>query len=144
MKVLVDTNVLVSAILKDRAPEEVVLRVVRDAEIEWVVSDEILAEYREVLRRPRFALPTGEIASWLGKTKEATTVIEVVVPVEFPRDPKDAAFVACALAAGADFLITGDRALREEGKFGSTLVVTVSEFKLHLSTLDRFREERKP
>jgi len=51
MKVLIDANVLVSAALKDRLPEEVMLFVVSHADMQWLVSPEILAEYREALGR---------------------------------------------------------------------------------------------
>jgi putative PIN family toxin of toxin-antitoxin system len=56
MRVVVDTNVVVSAILRDRNPEKAILHLVANPECEWVASEEILAEYREVLRRPRFGL----------------------------------------------------------------------------------------
>ena len=50
MKILIDTNVLVSAALKDKDPETVVLFVTAQADFEWIVSPEILAEYKDVLR----------------------------------------------------------------------------------------------
>jgi predicted nucleic acid-binding protein len=45
MKVVIDTNVLVSAALKDKDPEAVILFIVARSDFEWVVSPEILAEY---------------------------------------------------------------------------------------------------
>jgi putative PIN family toxin of toxin-antitoxin system len=142
MKVVIDTNVLVSALLKDRDPEAVVLRVVQDPEIEWVVSDQILNEYRDVIRRPRFRLSNEAIDQWLEQIKRATSLVVGVGAVEFPRDPKDAPLVACALAAQADFLVSGDWDLRDAKAVGSTLIVSVADFKLHLSALDRFRAVR--
>lgn len=49
MKIVIDTNVLVSAILRDRTPETVILFIVEQPDIVWVVSEEILAEYKHVL-----------------------------------------------------------------------------------------------
>ena len=46
MRVVVDTNVLVSAALKDRDPEAVILIIVEQPDFEWVVSSEILDEYK--------------------------------------------------------------------------------------------------
>ena len=46
MRVLVDTNVVISAILRDRVPEKVILFLIGNEAVEWVVSAEILAEYR--------------------------------------------------------------------------------------------------
>lgn len=56
MKVIIDTSVLVSAALRDRDPEQVLLFVVEHTEFEWLVSPAILAEYRDVLARPKSRL----------------------------------------------------------------------------------------
>ena len=64
MRVVVDTNVVVSAILRDRNPEKAILHLVANPKCEWVASEEILAEYREVLRRPRFGLSADLLARW--------------------------------------------------------------------------------
>jgi predicted nucleic acid-binding protein len=53
MNVLVDTNVLLSAALRDKLPERVLLYVAARDDFRWLVTPEILAEYRDVLRRPR-------------------------------------------------------------------------------------------
>ncbi len=47
MKVILDTNVVVSAILRGRNPAKIILFVTEQPDIEWVVSAEILDEYRE-------------------------------------------------------------------------------------------------
>lgn len=52
MKVVIDTNVLVPAALRDRGPERVVLFVAEHPDIEWVVSDEITEEYFPSWRGP--------------------------------------------------------------------------------------------
>lgn len=53
MKIVVDTNVLVSAILKDKVPEDVLLFIIDTPEFDWVASEDILAEYKEVLSRKK-------------------------------------------------------------------------------------------
>jgi len=45
VRIVIDTNVLVSAILKDKAPEDVILFITETLDFEWVASPEILAEY---------------------------------------------------------------------------------------------------
>jgi len=80
MRVVLDTNLVISAILRDRRPEKVLLFIISRPDFEWVASPEILAEYREVLRRPKFALPDhllsrwderfrSAIAEWCGRSK---------------------------------------------------------------------------
>jgi uncharacterized protein len=56
MKVVVVTNVLVSAVLKGRVPRDVIQYIVDNADCEWIVSQEIVQEYKEVLSRNKFKL----------------------------------------------------------------------------------------
>ncbi|MGA9452280.1 MAG: putative toxin-antitoxin system toxin component, PIN family [Verrucomicrobiia bacterium] len=128
MRVVVDTNVVVSAILRDRLPEKVLLFIVARPDFEWVASPEILAEYRAVLRRPKFALPNSVLSQWDERFDSAIAEWPVEIPVSFPRDVRDAKFLACALAASADFLVTGDRDFTEARKLGRTKIVSVSQF----------------
>ena len=127
MRVLVDTNVVVSAILRDRVPEKVILFLIGNPDAEWVASDEILAEYREVLRRPKFGLSAELLTAW-DERFASLGVWPVTMPVDFPRDAKDAKFLACALAAEADYFITGDRDFEEAPPLGKTRVLSVSRF----------------
>jgi putative PIN family toxin of toxin-antitoxin system len=54
MNVLVDTNVLISAVIRDRLPQRVIDEIVFRDDWFWIVSAEIETEYREVLARPKF------------------------------------------------------------------------------------------
>ncbi|NEO52091.1 MAG: putative toxin-antitoxin system toxin component, PIN family [Okeania sp. SIO3B5] len=51
MRIIVDTNVLISAVLKGRKPRAIIQLISDSYDINWIVSQEILAEYREVLNR---------------------------------------------------------------------------------------------
>ena len=129
MILLIDTNVLLSAALRDKLPELVVLHVAQRDDIHWVVTPEIRAEYTEVLRRPKFGLDEEVIKRW--SELLALRTVELSSPPsspEFTRDPKDAPFLAAALASGADFLITGDKDLLDSKSAIATRVVTVAEF----------------
>lgn len=128
MRVVVDTNVVVSAILRDRLPEKVLLFIIARPDFEWVASPEILKEYREVLRRPKFGLPASVLSQWDQRFLSAIMEWPVTVAVSFPRDITDAKFLECALSADADFLITGDRDFTEARKLGRTKIISVSQF----------------
>lgn len=128
MRVVIDTNVVVSAILRDRLPEKILLFVLRRPDFEWVASAEILAEYREVLRRPKFALPEPVLSEWDERFRSAIAEWPVEISVSFPRDAKDARFLACALSAMADFFITGDQDFTEARKLGHTKIISVNQF----------------
>jgi len=129
MKVVIDTNVLVSAAWRDKSPEAVVLWVAFQDDWEWVVSEEILDEYRDVLRRDKFSLAPQVIEKWEYIVTNLTVLVDVDLPLEFPRDQKDAKFLACALASDADYLITGDADFTEALKLTNTTIISVSLFK---------------
>ena len=129
MKVVIDTNVLISAALKDRDPEAVILFVASQPDIEWIVSPAITAEYKEVLARRKFGLPEGMLQRWYEILDGFTLSLDVDIDVEFARDRKDASFLACALASDAEFLITGDRDFTQAQKLINTTIISVSLFK---------------
>ena len=129
MKVVIDTNILVSAVLKDRVPQEVILFVAHHCDFEWIVSADILQEYLSVLKRPKFNLPQTLRDQWADMLERYTTTVPVETEIDFPRDRKDAKFLAAALSCSADFLITGDRDFDEAQKLLNTKIVSVSQFK---------------
>lgn len=129
MRVVIDTNVLVSAVLKDRDPEAVIMFVAERDEMEWIVSPEIMTEYREVLSRPKFGLPVEIRQSWFDLLDALTICFDTDQEIDFPRDQKDARFLACAISASADYFITGDRDFSGAQKLLSTTILSVSQFK---------------
>jgi uncharacterized protein len=128
MKVVIDTNVLVSAVLKDRDPEKVILYITSQPDLEWIVSPLILKEYKDVLARDVFGLPADVLREWFSLLDAMTVMIDADLTLEFPRDRKDVPFLVCALAADADYLITGDRDFSEAQKLLKTTILSVSQF----------------
>ncbi|MBD2290240.1 MAG: putative toxin-antitoxin system toxin component, PIN family [Microcystis sp.] len=129
MKVVIDTNILVSAILKGRLPRTVIQFVIESNKIEWIVSEAILTEYKDVVSRPKFKLSEGVIREWYKVFDTVPRLIDVHSAVDFPRDRSDAKFLACVMASDADFLITGDQDFEEVDNLGSTTIISASEFK---------------
>lgn len=129
MKIVIDTNVLVSAILKDKVPEDVLLFIVDSPEFEWVASEEILAEYKEVLSRRKFRLTKELVRGWFELLDDSIIVVASTLEIGFPRDRKDAKFIACALSADADWLVTGDKDFAEAEKMMNTTILSVAMFK---------------
>jgi putative PIN family toxin of toxin-antitoxin system len=127
MRVVIDTNVLLSAALRDRLPEAVVKRVIAADTHEWIVSAEMLLEYEQVLRRPKFGIAAAEVDLWLDTVRAQARTIDVQGSEPFPRDPGDAKIVACARAGNADWLITGDRDLLDTLIAWSGRVLSVGE-----------------
>ena len=129
MRVVVDTNVLVSAVLKGKKPREVIQFIIDTQGFEWIGSVEVLAEYTEVLSRRKLKLTDEIKEEWFKTINTVIAIIDVDVEIDFPRDRKDAKFIACALAGGADFLITGDRDFTEAQTLMDTTIISVSLFK---------------
>lgn len=128
MNILIDTNVLLSAALRDRLPERAVRFVATEAACRWVITPDIRREYTDVLKRPKFGLSEETLLRWSELIEMRSIVIASPLQIEFPRDPKDAPFLAAAIAVGAHYLITGDRDLFSAKLSISTRIVSVSEF----------------
>ncbi|CCI33677.1 putative toxin-antitoxin system toxin component, PIN family [Microcystis sp. T1-4] len=128
MRVIFDTNILISAAVADGKPEKVINFIISHADYDWIVSQEILDEYREVLQRKKLKLRDTKKAEWLTLIENSTKLIEVNVNVDFTRDPKDAKFIALARVSEADFLITGDRDFEEMIELEQTVIISVSLF----------------
>ncbi len=129
IKILIDTNVLISAALKDKIPEQIILYVAEHPEFEWIVSKNILEEYKSVLSRPKFALPKNLLNQWFEMLEKLTTEIDIDIAIKFPRDQKDAKFIECSLVSNASFFITGDKDFSEAHKMLNTTIISVSLFK---------------
>jgi len=127
MRVVLDTNILISAVLGGR------LGVIVD---EWkmgkfalIVSEAIAHEYLDVLNRPKFKISAEEIAAttdYLLKTAEFITPLEVVTAVE--AGPSDNKFLEAALGGKADYMVSGDNHLLELKTFRGIPILTAREF----------------
>jgi putative PIN family toxin of toxin-antitoxin system len=129
MKVVIDTNILVSAAIRDGIPEIVIQFIVDHPEFEWIASQEIMTEYTEVLQRRELKLSAEVQQEWIDLLQTVTKLIEVNIEVDFPRDRKDAKFLACAIAANIDFLITGDQDFEDVQILENTTILSVRDFK---------------
>ena len=107
---VIDTNVLVSALFTkhpDTAPAQILERLF-DREIIPMYNDEILAEYNEVLRRPKFPFPEDAIVWAVNAIVEAGIDSERGPAEETATDPKDVVFLEVAMSREDSFLVTGN------------------------------------
>ncbi|MEM2098820.1 MAG: putative toxin-antitoxin system toxin component, PIN family [Candidatus Bathyarchaeia archaeon] len=131
-KVVLDINVWVSALLWGGKPAEIV-KAAEEGKVAIVASEEIVWEISQVLNYPK--LRKVYQAAGLRHKDLMEAVLKVVkfvevskrvsVVVEHPADDK---FIECALAAGADYIVSGDRHLLKIGSYQKTRISTVSEF----------------
>jgi putative PIN family toxin of toxin-antitoxin system len=109
MIIVLDTNVLVAGLLKPFGPSAAVLRLILTGTVEIAHDYRILAEYRDVLARPVFGFGSSLVDALLAQIEEEG--IPVTPPpssISWP-DPSDAPFWETALAADAEFLISGNK-----------------------------------
>jgi putative PIN family toxin of toxin-antitoxin system len=128
LKIVIDTNILVSAVIRDRLPERVLLWCLGNPTIKWLVTPAVMTEYAAVIQRPKFALPKATVAWWLELLAADTHMIQPTVKMDFPRDRKDAPFLICAASGKADYLITGDGDFNEAQALLETCIVSVAQF----------------
>jgi putative PIN family toxin of toxin-antitoxin system len=88
-----------------------------------------MTEYTEVLQRRKLKLSEEVQQEWIDLLQTVTKLIEVNIEVDFPRDRKDAKFLACAIAANIDFLITGDQDFEDVQILENTTILSVRDFK---------------
>lgn len=131
MRIIVDTNIVVSAILKNNHPESVIQYILEDNDLEWIASQEILDEYQNVLQRKKFNLPKEIASSWIALLKQKIQLVinNTAFNINFSRDNNDEKFLNCALSNNAHFLITGDKDFTEAQKILNTTVISVAQFK---------------
>lgn len=129
MRIVIDTNVLISAAFFGGKPETLFLKI-KDKHMNTYISLEIQNEYIEVFNRMRLKIihPRKNSEKWFDYILKVSTPIK---PSHFSyecRDPKDNKFIDCALSANTDFIITGDNDLLVLKQIESTKIVTVDEF----------------
>ena len=105
---VIDTNILVSALLRPAGPPGQVMAAALAGRLIPVVSDAVLAEYASVLTRPRLGLDAGRVRGALDALRNVGVRVQAALtpPPDLP-DPGDWPFIACALAAGCP-VVTGN------------------------------------
>ena len=108
MRVVLDTNVLVSGLLAPFGPPGVIVRMIVSRALILCVDARVLSEYHDVLRRPRFDFDEDAVAALMDYI-EATSDKAAAVPLaQRLPDTDDEAFLEVAIACAARYLATGN------------------------------------
>jgi uncharacterized protein len=127
LRLVVDTNIVVSAALKPDGLQRTVLLLAITKPARLYVSNVILTEYRDVLLRPELQIRKGPRQQLFDLIRKRVHLIDAVRTVQITYDPEDNMFIECADAARADYLVTGN--VRHFPRFWkNTKVVTSREF----------------
>ena len=137
LRIVLDTNVLVSAIISDGKPREL-LRKGISKEFCFVTSDLLLRELSIVLRRPKFKTDEDEIHRIILALMQAAEVVEVVSKFRLVEvDPKDDMVVQTAHDGRADFIVSGDSHLLALKSFREIKIVNVKQMLIDLEKKNR-------
>ena len=108
MRIVVDTNVLVSGLLTPFGPPGVIVAQIVSGSVSLCYDGRILAEYTDVLRRETFPFSETSIAALLGAIEaNGELTLAAPTPIRLP-DAADEPFLEVAVASVADYLVTGN------------------------------------
>jgi putative PIN family toxin of toxin-antitoxin system len=134
MRVVLDTNVLLAALISPHGPPDAIYRAWRTARFELVTSTTQLEEVRRASRYPKLKaiLPAHRVGTMVNNMQRAIALEQLPpLPVGIEAtDPHDAFLLAMALAGEADYLVTGDRraGLLQRGNIGRARIVAPATF----------------
>ena len=109
MRIVLDTNVLVSALITLQGKPRQAVDMILEGKIEIAVDDRILWEYRKVLPRPKLDIAASEANAILEQIETCAVYVDADLQSVSLPDPEDEMFLQVALAAEADCIVTGNK-----------------------------------
>ena len=131
MRVVLDTGILIAALITAGTPPDQVYQAWRKKRFTLVASVWQLEEFRRASRYERVKkfLKPSEAGDLVNGLKRHATVLKELPDVDLSQDPQDNPVLAMAIAGEADYLVTGDRrGLLSLKRVGATRIVTAAEF----------------
>jgi len=127
-RIVLDTNTLISALGWRSKPHQV-FRMCVAGDIKLVLSLPILEELEQVMEYPKFDFPEQIKDEFLSQLIACARLVLPVQKVEvILADPEDDKFLECAMAANADYIVSGDHHLLELEEYGDIRIVKASKF----------------
>lgn len=134
LKVALDTNIFVSSLLSKTGTPAQVLNAWRNRQCVLCISDAIIDEIHRTLNYPKirdkYRLTDADIADLLALLRHDAVNVPGQSDMRgaIPNDPSDEKFLACALDAGADVIVSGDRHLLALGEYRDIPIVNARTF----------------
>jgi uncharacterized protein len=128
MRVVLDTNVLISALIRPKSEARQIYEAAKSGRIVLVTCDAQFEEFRRVTRYPKVQryISPSEAGTMLNELRELALYYVVDEKVDVSPDPADNYLFALAEASEADYLVTGDKDdVLALGKHGKTQIVSL-------------------
>ena len=128
MIIVLDTNVLISGILKPYSKAATILRLVADGTIQLAYDLRLLSEYRDVLNRPKFNFARENVEGFLEQIEEQGLLVSVK-PLKFHLpDPDDEPFLEVALSGRVEAIVTGNKRHFLRKEYEGVKILSPAEF----------------
>lgn len=133
VRAVIDTNVLVSGLFAESGSIAELMALWIEGRFELVTSEEILAELYRVLHKPtiqeHFKPSEDDVTEYLNVLREEAFITPGRYQIDrIKKDPTDNVFLACALEANADFIVSGDKHLRDLKQYQNIKIIDVKGF----------------
>ena len=133
VRVVIDTNVLVSALIDDGKPRRLVVELLDKHAV--ILSRQMLAELADVLSRDRFTVTSSQVDRFVSNLVRMSEIVPDNTRFKVAlEDPDDDEVLNTAYTGKAEFIVTGDRHLLALEKFKKTKIVNVNQMLNRLST----------
>ncbi len=128
MIIVLDTNVIVSGILRPYSKAAVILRLAATGMIKLAYDLRVLSEYQDVLKRSKFPFTREDTNIFLDQVEKEGVLVSVM-PLKFRLpDPDDEPFLEVALSARAEAMITGNKRHFPKKEYQGTRILSPAEF----------------
>jgi len=141
-RIVIDTNILVSAILTPKGNPAKILKLVLEGKLNLIISPAILEETRQVLRYPRLVklmkknkITMKEVYDFLDKMSNVAVITPGQLDIDaISDDPADNKILVCSLEREAEYIISGDHHLKDLKIFQGIRIVDPADIN---DTLER-------
>ncbi len=127
MKIVFDTNVLISASIAQGKPRNLLLMALA-REFILISSNELLKELMDVISRPKFKFSSSDVYKFVNTVRKTVKIIKVKSDFRvIKEDPDDDKILNAAYDSKSNYIVTGDQHLLKLKKFKGIKIVTASE-----------------
>jgi putative PIN family toxin of toxin-antitoxin system len=133
IRVVLDTNLFVSALLKPGSVPDIIIWLVREEKLLLILSESICEEIQRVLTYPkircRLTASDDDLRAFMAKIRSVALFTDGVLALPvLDADPDDTKYLVCAVEGRADFIISGDHHLTDLKVYQGIRIVTPADF----------------